>query len=169
MDDNDNAQWLCDRCGTPVHETAAHCHECGALFDQHLSCSCHHSREALGVCIICSQPWCTLCGGWIDERFLCARHAGYEIIENLARVYGDTDFVRLQFAQKCLEQAGLRPFQFSLRQEPAHGVGFGYPNLAHRGGDPHAVYEWKIMLPFDEVLRGEEVLRELDFIGETRT
>lgn len=168
MDDNGNAQWLCDRCGNPVQETSAHCPECGALFAQYVFCSCHHSREALGVCVICSGSWCERCGGWIAGRFLCSRHAGYEIIENMAKVYGDADFVRLQFARTCLEQAGLRPFQFSLKQQPAHGVGFGCQNLAHPGGDPHASYEWKILLPFDEVLKGEEVLRELDFFVESK-
>jgi len=41
--------------------------------------------------------------------------------------------------------------------------------LCDRCKGPHATYELKILLPFSEALKGEEVLKELDFIPKQRS
>ncbi len=97
-----------------MEETSTHCVECGALFDHGTFCSWHHSNEALGFCVVCSQPYCQRCGGWIAGKFLCTRHARCEIIENMANVYEDLDYLRAESVSNYLEQAGLHPFLLSL-------------------------------------------------------
>jgi hypothetical protein len=164
MDDENNSQWICDRCENPVEENSTHCAECGALFDHTAFCFWHHSSEALGFCVLCSQPYCQRCGGWVAERFLCVRHAGYEIIENMANVYEDLDYLRAGSVSGFLEQAGLHPFLFgrSSSHFPS-AVDIISKSPLYIPGQ-HNTEKLKIFVSFNEVTKTEEVLKELDFL-----
>ena len=82
----------------------------------------------------------------------------------MARVFGDLDDTNVQYAKSCLEQAALHPFIFSKIQ--AKGSSRLVSTLFEANGDSngHIVNEIKLMIPCQEVIAAEEVLRELKII-----
>jgi hypothetical protein len=154
----------CPDCNSEVKKDDEFCTECGALFADEVKCSIHSGADAAGVCIICSLPFCSECGGVNNKHFLCNTHYDYEIYQGMARVYGTLDDPNIQFVNSCLKQAGLHPFVF-CRIQPKGGTRIAY-SLYESNGDyrGHIVNEIKIMVPCQEVEEAENVLRELKII-----
>ncbi|MFN0157154.1 MAG: hypothetical protein ACKVRP_03670 [Bacteroidota bacterium] len=88
----------------------------------------------------------------------------------MARVFGGNDSVRIEYAKNCLEKDGLHPFFFSRKVSP---ISFGGPDysLFRASGecDGHIVNEYKVMVPCQEVMKAEEVLKKLDLVETDRT
>jgi hypothetical protein len=88
------------------------------------------------------------------------QHFDYEIFEGMARIYGTLDVTAVQHVKNCLEQNGLNPVLFS-RNSP-----FGNSGPSHSLFDPTGDYsrsiEIKVMVPCQEVLGAEEVLRSIN-------
>jgi hypothetical protein len=82
----------------------------------------------------------------------------------MVRVYGVLDDTAAQFAKSCLDQADLHPILY-CRHQPKGGPRFVY-TLFRAGGeyDGHIVNEIKVMVPCQEVVRAEKVLRELKIL-----
>ena len=157
----DEDVWICKWCENEIEESDEFCPNCGTKFKDDAFCTQHHNKKAEGVCIICCEPFCVKCGGWINDIFLCELHANYEIYQGMARIYGVLDDNMAQFVQECLKQAGLHPFIY-FRHKPLGGPRIVY-TLFGAGGDydGHIVNEVKVMVPCQEVIEAEKVLKEL--------
>lgn len=155
----------CSFCKNPVKQNDEFCTDCGTLFEDGIKCSVHTDKDAEGVCIICSLPFCALCGAIVHKHFLCESHSGYEIYQGMARVYGNLDDTNAQYIKSCLEQVGMHPFVFSKTQ-PRGGSRL-VSTLFEAHGDPYGniVNEIKVMVPCQEVIAAEDILRELKVIN----
>jgi len=94
--------------------------------------------------------------------FLCNRHCGYEFHEGMARVFGHTDNVQVQYAAQCLEQAGFHPFVFSRRFNPGADSARLIPLRVY---GQNTIAELKVLVPFSEVLEAERTLRGLSLFS----
>ncbi len=161
MTEDNTTGFACDQCGEPAGKDDTFCKNCGALFAENLVCVNHPSAPAAGVCLICSKPFCKRCGEKSQGVFLCDPHSFYETQEGMARVYGTFDNVQAQYVTSLLEQAGFHPFFYSRIFNPG-------PDLvalnAPRNFGNYPPGEMKVLVPYGEVLKAEEMLRELGFI-----
>ena len=150
----------CEVCNNPVKEDDDFCPNCGSLFIDEIFCDNHNKIPADGVCIICRIPFCENCGAQINNHFLCMQHSNYEIIEGMARVYEILDNTAIQYVKTCLEQDGLHPVLFN-RNSP-----YGSSRLSHDlfdlAGNYSANIGTKIMVPCQEVLKAEEILKSIN-------
>jgi hypothetical protein len=155
----------CSNCDAEIKSDDEFCPECGELFIEEAFCSQHPSKAATGVCIVCALPFCPDCGGRVQNRFLCHDHEMLEIYEGMARVFGSSDSVQIEFAKSELETAGLHPFVYSRKSNSTSSGGPDY-TLFRAGGeyDGHVVNEFKLMLPCQEFVSAQEKLRELEFV-----
>ena len=81
----------------------------------------------------------------------------------MARIYGVSDEVAVQYVRRCLEQEGLRPFLYSRKASPISGGGPDYTFFRASGEyDGHIINEVKIMVPCHEVFRAERMLKTLE-------
>ena len=162
MTDSERDAFFCDHCENEVAPDDEFCPNCGRLFVENERCKKHGTTHAEGVCIICCEPHCSKCGGWVNEIFLCADHAEYEIYQGMARVFGTSDETLAQYALKCLEQNGLHPFLYSRKASPISVGGPSYTLFRASGEfDGHIINEQKVMVPCQEVFQAETLLREL--------
>ena len=159
----------CSICGNAVKDSDDFCPSCGALFEEGVNCERHPTEKAEGVCIICSTPLCAVCGGWLNGLFSCGEHHKYEIIEGMARVYGGSDAVQVQYVESCLKQEGLHPFFFSRKASPISLGGPDYSLFRASGEfDGHIINEYKLMVPFREVIDAERALTKLKLVDRRR-
>lgn len=167
MEDNEAEKLFCPHCNSTVKKDDDFCPDCGALFAEFVKCIEHSDKEAKGVCVICCKPYCQVCGIYINEIFLCNEHSEYEIYEGMARVYGSSDSTQIEYAKSCLEQNNLHPFIFSRKRNNLYMNGTDHSMLsASYELDGHLVNEIKLMIPFQELIRAEEILDELNILEE---
>jgi hypothetical protein len=164
MDELNNSTLICENCSNAVKAEDDFCPECGTLFIDEIFCDIHNDISAEGVCIICSLPFCNKCGVTANNHFLCNPHSNYEIYESMVRVYGTLNDVTAQHAKSCLEQDGLHPILF-FRHHSYLGPRFAY-SLFGAEGDyrGNIVNEIKVMVPTQEVLKAEEILKSLKIL-----
>jgi hypothetical protein len=158
-----NKTKLCPSCKNRIAEEDDFCPHCGKLQSDGVRCANHKSAMAEGVCIICTTPMCRRCGTWVNKRFLCSDHTGYEIYEGMARVYGVSDEAAAQYVCKCLEQEGLHPLVYE-RKASAISVGGPDYTLFEASGefDGHIINEVKVMVPCQEVVIAERALKKVN-------
>ncbi len=165
MTDSNDDVLICPQCRAEVQPDNEFCAECGEIFKENVLCTRHPDQAASGVCVVCSRPYCSGCGGRVAGRFLCDEHDTLEIYEGMARVYGDSDAAQVDFAKSALETVGLHPFVFSRKASP---ISLGSPEytLFRSSGeyDGHIINEFKLMVPCQEVEPAEAVLRDLHII-----
>ncbi len=63
--------FVCSECGSPTAPDNDFCPNCGSLFKENVDCANHPGALAEGACVICSSPFCTDCGLWVNKTFLC--------------------------------------------------------------------------------------------------
>jgi hypothetical protein len=164
MTQSNDDSFICPHCESDVQEDDDFCPTCGELLAEDVRCTLHSTQAAVGVCIVCSQPFCLVCGGRVQDRFLCRDHESLEIYEGMARVFGSSDAVQVEFAKSSLETSGLHPFIFSRKASP---ISIGSPDytLFRASGeyDGHIINEFKLMVPCQEVLDAKKKLQELEF------
>jgi hypothetical protein len=165
MDESEFEILTCEICNNPVKDDDDYCPECGALFIEEVFCDNHNNISAEGVCIICSLPFCKECGTIINNHFLCDHHSNYEIYEGMVRVFGSLNDVSVQYAKSCLEQDGLHPVLF-CRHQPLGGQRFVF-SLFEAEGDylGNLVNEIKLMVPFQELIKAEDILKSVNIIN----
>ena len=157
----------CNLCGNSIKGSDDFCAHCGALFGERVRCGRHSKEQALGACVICCKPQCSTCGGWLNGIFLCGEHCTYEIVEGMARVFGGSDSAQIEHAKSCLEQDGLHPFIFSRKASPISLGGPDYSLFRASGEfDGHIINEYKLMVPSQEVIKAERVLKKLKLIDQ---
>lgn len=127
------AQVQCDRCRNPVKDSNDCCIHCGSLSRDNLACCNHPSIAATGVCVVCSLPWCDVCGALVDYVSLCETRTVCETYEGMARMYGSSDAVRVDFFKSCLRDAGLHPFVYSRKSSSTKGGTPATPSFAPGG------------------------------------
>ena len=160
MKKSKNNLLTCGRCKAPIKQRDTFCKNCGGLFSDDLLCVNHKSIKAEGVCIICSKPFCKKCGAGVLKVFLCDKHSDLEITEGKVRVFGSTDYVRVQFAMACLKQAGCHPFHYSRLFNP---VGDKVAITALRNFGNHPIEEQKVLIPFSEFIKASKELKKHKF------
>jgi hypothetical protein len=157
MKKNQKPKLTCGRCKISVQKKDMYCRNCGGLFSDTLYCVKHSSQHADGVCVICDKPYCNSCGAETNNIYLCDGHSGCEIAEGMARVFGSTDYVQVQFAFTCLQQSGYHPFLYSRLFNP---VADKVAITALRNFGNHPIEEQKILVPFSEVLSAVKELKK---------
>jgi hypothetical protein len=164
MEKNDEDVFSCAHCENDVKIDDEFCTHCGSILIDNVRCSHHPDVIAAGVCVICSVPCCKNCGGCVNDLFLCDAHSEYEIYEGMVRIYGSLNDTPAQQAKTCLDQAGFHPILY-CRVQPKGGPRFVY-TLFRSAGDSfgHLVNEIKVMVPCQEVIKAEKVLRKLKIL-----
>lgn len=154
----------CPHCGEFVQAESEFCVICGEIFEENVFCAEHHNVPAIGVCIICSVPFCKKCGTRIGDHYLCFRHSEYEIYEGMARIYGSSEAVKVDLAKDALEKCGFHPYVYS-RKSSSISMGGPEYTLFRASGEFHSqiINEFKLMIPCQEVEEAEQVLKELNF------
>ena len=156
-----NESFECSECRTEVASSYEFCPRCGTLFLDHASCHNHHTRHAEGACVICCLPYCRECGRRVNNHFLCNDHQDYEIYQGMVRIHGTLDDIAAQYAKSCLEQAGFHPYLF-CRVQPRGGPRFVYTLFRAAGEyDGHLINEIKVMVPLQEAVAAERLLKKL--------
>lgn len=167
MDSSDDQKLYCEECEFELTQTSIFCPGCGAIFTEDIYCVVHPSANAVGYCVICQKPFCENCGASVQNLFLCWDHESYEIIQGMVRVYGTADFANAEFIKDCLIKDGLEPFLYSRKATPYSMGGPDY-TLFRSSGDYNgfAINEFKIMVPFNEVLKAEKIIESLNIDNE---
>jgi hypothetical protein len=157
--------FFCDNCSNSLTEQDEFCTNCGSLLILDVKCINHETVEADGVCIICSEPLCDKCIARKDDIILCIEHNNYEIVQGMVRVFGTNDELQIQYAFDCLEKEGLHPFIYSRKASPLHLGGVDY-SLFRASGEynGHIVNELKLMVPPQEVIESEKILKEVEIL-----
>ena len=164
MTNADDDAWVCPHCRAEAQPDNDFCPECGEILSDGIFCSRHEKQAADGVCVICLKPFCAECGGRVLDRFLCGEHEAVEIYEGMARVYGSSDTVQVDFGKDSLEAAGLHPLVFTRKASPISLGGPDYTLFRASGEhDGHIVNEIKLMVPCQEFVQAQQVLTELEF------
>lgn len=114
MQNNNDDDFVCPKCGNEVEEDDDFCPYCGVIFAEGVICDQHSQIEADGVCVVCASPCCDECGTMVKDLFLCNRRCKYEIYEGMVRVYGSYDDGEAEYAKSLLEEAGLHPVEVAL-------------------------------------------------------
>ena len=138
----------CDHCGGEVRAEDDFRTNCGTLLKRTANCVSHRSVQAEGACVICGDPFCGDCGGWADGTFFCARHAMYEVVDGLARIFRSRDSHLAYLASTSLEAAGFHPLL----------VGRSLPGRAALSHSVSREEPLAILVPFAEVLSAEKYL-----------
>lgn len=162
MPDN-KEEFTCSNCGSQVKGDDDFCPDCGTLFRDDVYCINHKNVKAAGACIICCEPFCKNCGLFVNDiRFLCDEHSNYEIYEGMARIFGSSDSMEVEFYKDSLEKDGFHPIIYSRKASP---ISLGSPDysLFRASGefDGHIINEYKLMVPCQEVIEAEKFLKEL--------
>lgn len=162
--EEESAAAECSFCNSEIKSDDDFCPSCGSLF-VNAGCVNHPGKEADGVCVICTDPFCNQCGLFVNDiLFLCNKHSEYETIEGMANVFSSPDEINVNLVKSTLEQEGLHPILFSKNS------GYGEPRIMEiiygtmgnylKDGDK----EIKVMIPFQEVIKAEELLKQLQII-----
>jgi hypothetical protein len=147
---------ICSFCENEIKQDDDYCPNCGTLFTEFVKCTEHADKDANGVCVICSTPYCAECGLFVDDRiFLCNNHSEHETIEGMACVLCADDSMQIELLKSNLEAEGLHPFIFSRKASSIHS------SIAYTGNSSN---DWSLMVPFQEVNRAEEILRDLELL-----
>ncbi len=154
---------LCTNCSFEADDDSDYCPRCGTLFIENVKCETHSKDEAEGVCVICRKPFCDKCVYPVNNIFLCNEHDGYEIYEGMARVFGTSDEIQIQYVKSCLEENSFHPFVYSRKSSPMHLGGADYSLFRASGDfDGHIINEIKLMVPCSEVLEAEKLISEIN-------
>ncbi|MBA4406262.1 hypothetical protein C0389_03210 [bacterium] len=147
---------ICPLCESEIKRDDDFCPNCGTLFAEFVKCTEHSDKDAEGVCVICGSPYCEECGLFVDDRtFLCTEHSEYETIEGMACILSADDSMKIELIKSNLEAEGLHPFIFPRKASSIHS------DIVYTGKSNN---DWPLMVPFQEVIRAEAILHDLELL-----
>lgn len=154
---------ICKYCENEVSQSDKFCTNCGTLFFENEPCENHSNKIAEGVCLICLNKLCGNCGLFVNGVFLCEDHSDYEVYEGMAKILGSSDILQINYTKEILEVEGLHPFIYERKTSPLSLGGVDY-SLFRASGEylGHVINESKLLLPLNEVLKGELILKDLN-------
>lgn len=153
--------YTCKNCSAEVKEDNDYCPKCGTLFNN-FSCENHESIEAEGVCLICDKVCCSKCGQYVNKLFLCDEHSDAEIYQSMAKVYGSSDSVEVDYLISMLENNGFHPLKFNRKNSPISIGGSDFTLFRASGEhDGHIINEIKILVPFREYFEAEKLIKNI--------
>lgn len=156
--------FYCEICEFQIDGDSDYCPNCGAIFVE-VECINHSDRTADGVCVICGEPYCDECLGRVEEKMLCVQHSNYEIYQTMARIFGTSIETDARLAESALLEEGYHPFLYNRKVSPISMGDAGYTLFRSSGDfDGHIINEIKLMVPLNEVLECEEILREMELL-----
>ena len=99
----------CPSCKREVESDSDFCPSCGHLFLRPAEARCrdHGTRPGVGVCVICSDPFCAECLKKVSGRFLCKDHRRVHIEQDWALAYESSDINNAKLAKAVLDEAGF--------------------------------------------------------------
>jgi hypothetical protein len=152
----------CPSCECEVQSDDDFCPDCGTLFADDVKCTTHEEEDAKGVCVICCQPFCGKCGDFIDDVFFCENDNGYKFAEGRANIFETDDRQQIDIVKDVLEEKGFHPLVISSRggHYKSSVVGVN-PDEIFPTGTANTLPVSYLMIPFQEVIKAEEALREL--------
>lgn len=159
-----NNHQICSYCENTILDDDDLCPSCGSLFAENVKCVNHEDEDAAGVCVICLDPLCEECGLFVNDlRFLCDEHSGYEIYQGMARVFGSSDILEVEYYKNVLEKENMHPIIYSRKTSP---ISLGAPDhtLFRASGEfnGHIINEYKLMVPCQEVISSEVIIAKLN-------
>ena len=150
-------EMICSSCNIEVDPDSDYCPHCGVLFiSDPLFCSMHPSQPAEGVCIICSQIFCSQCLTQKTSRYLCTDHRHVELSQDWSVVFSSIDFYEAQIIRGRLESAGIT----------VNPINTGNPGYLSDGMIESAIgravlrYPIKIYVPLHQYLDAVQILTE---------
>jgi hypothetical protein len=154
---------ICTNCNFKADNDSDYCPRCGILFIENTKCENHHEVNAEGVCVICVRPFCSECCRSVSNVFLCSEHDNYEIYEGMAKVFGTSDEVQVQYIKKFLEENDLHPFIYSKKSTPMQ-LGGNDQSLIDLSGksEEKVLNEIKLLVPCGEFLEAEKLVSQLN-------
>ena len=154
---------LCANCSFEADDDSDYCPRCGTLFLGNIKCENHTENEGEGVCVICSNPFCSDCAHSVKNIFLCNEHDGYEIYEGMAKVFGTSDEIQIHYVKSCLEENSFHPFIYSKKSTPMQ-LGGNDQSLINLSGsrEEKIINEIKLLVPCGEVLEAEKLISEIN-------
>lgn len=154
---------VCSYCKNEISDDSDYCTRCGTLLAEDVSCTLHNDVDAEGVCLICSEPYCSECGGYTNRFFLCNQHCSYEIYEGFVRIFGSSDHLQCEYVKNCLEQNSFHPVVFSNKFSQMYLGNESYSMFnAGEGSNVYIYNEIKVLVPCSEVLEAEKIKKELE-------
>lgn len=108
-------EFFCTECNSEVQSDFEYCPNCGSIFTEDVCCENHTDKEAEGVCVICSLPFCEDCGESVNNLFLCGEHSEVEIFMGTAKLNIDYNLVENTYLYDLLVEEGFHPIQQSSR------------------------------------------------------
>ena len=158
--------YVCAKCENEVSEILDFCPYCGNIFLENINCVTHPESIAMGACLICEEAYCSECGGYVNEKFLCAKHETYEIYESMAKVFGKSDAVYCNYLADVLKQSDIKAIVYSRKVSPI-SIGGGEYSLFRASGEykGHLINEFKVMVPLSDVLNAERIIGEIEKSG----
>ena len=156
MEEISSEDLICSLCENEIQKDDEFCPNCGMLFTEFVKCNLHSDKDAAGACVICSTPYCERCGLFVEgEIFLCNEHSEYETVQGMACVFSADDSMQIDLIKSNLAEEGLHPFSFPEKISSIHSA------LAYTGNTSN---NFPLMVPFQEVMRAEEILREMELL-----
>lgn len=167
MEENREEKFKCPHCSGSVKANDDFCPECGTLFAEFVKCIEHTDKEANGVCVICCEPFCKECGIYVNKVFFCIDHCEYKFSEGMVSLFNTNDAAKMEIIRDNMERSGLHTLIFSERTSHylSNILNFSPPKEAN----PSVLLsnnEQVLMVPFQEVIRAEEILDELNILEE---
>jgi hypothetical protein len=154
---------ICSLCESEVKNNDDFCPNCGSLFIDDIKCSVRENVKAKGVCVICCEPFCEECGIFVDRVFLCVEHSEYKFSEGMVNLFKTQDGTQMELIYDTMAQSGLHPLMFSERL--SHNLSRILTNISPNESSRYELPtngEQILMVPFQEVMRAEEILRDLE-------
>ena len=167
MEDNESEKLFCPHCNSIVKKDDDFCPDCGTLFTEFVKCIEHTDKEAEGVCVICCEPFCSECGIYVNRVFFCTDHCEYKFSEGMVSLFSTNDAAKMEIIRYNIERSGLHTLIFSERASHylSSILNFAPPKEAN----PSVLLsnnEQILMVPFQEVIRAEKILDELNILEE---
>ena len=165
MVDSEMNKMNCSHCDCEIKEDDDFCPECGTLITEYIKCSEHKDINAEGVCVICCEPYCKECGIFINKVFFCIDHSEYSFSEGLVNLFNTKEVTQMEIIRDNFEQKGLHPLVFSPRIGIKSNLVLTY--ISPKESSPYELItngEQILVVPFQEVIRAEEILDELNII-----